>query len=148
VVDRSLLQRKLRDLQRYVREVSEFREIDPAQYRQDWKSQRIVERTLQLAIEVCADVAAHVIADRSLRAPSTYAEAFEVLGEAGLLEPDLRDVLVRMARFRNLVVHESRGSTPIWWCAFSASTSPTSRGSAAPPSAGSGPTESPFRASC
>ncbi len=78
----------------------------PVRYRDYWKTQRIVERTLQLAIEVCADVAAHVIADRALRAPSTYAEAFEILGEAGLLERDLRDVLVRMARFRNLLVHE------------------------------------------
>jgi uncharacterized protein YutE (UPF0331/DUF86 family) len=106
VVDRALIQRKLRDLQRYVREVSEFREIDHARYREDWKTQRIVERTLQLAIEVCADVAAHLIADRALRAPSTYAEAFEILAEAGLLERDLRDVLVRMARFRNLLVYE------------------------------------------
>ncbi len=106
MVDRDLIRRKLRDLERYVREVSEYRAIDSASYQRDWKTQRIVERTLQLAIEVCADVAAHVIADRRLRAPSTYAEAFEVLGEAALLEPDLRDVLVRMARFRNVLVHE------------------------------------------
>lgn len=37
---------------------------------------------------------------------SSGAEAFEVLGEAGLLDPAQRDAMVRMSRFRNLIVHE------------------------------------------
>ena len=47
-----------------------------------------------------------MIADRRLRVPATYAEAFEILGEAGLLDPSLRDAMVRMAGFRNVLVHE------------------------------------------
>lgn len=65
-----------------------------------------MERTLQLAIEVCADIANHVIADRRLRIPATYAEAFEVLSQARLLDTAQREAMVRMARFRNLLVHE------------------------------------------
>ncbi|MBI3455479.1 MAG: DUF86 domain-containing protein [Candidatus Rokubacteria bacterium] len=106
MVDRELLLRKLADLARYLAQVSEFRDITAAQYGGDWKVQRIVERTLQMAIEVCVDVANHVIADRSLRVPATYAEAFEVLAEAGLLDPAERDAMVRMAGFRNVLVHE------------------------------------------
>ena len=37
---------------------------------------------------------------------ATYAEAFEVLAEAGLLDAAQREVMVRMAGFRNVVVHE------------------------------------------
>jgi uncharacterized protein YutE (UPF0331/DUF86 family) len=79
VVDRELLLRKLADLDQYLAQVSEFRDTSVEEYRRDWKVQRIVERTLQMAIEVCVDVANHVIADRGLRVPATYAEAFEVL---------------------------------------------------------------------
>jgi uncharacterized protein YutE (UPF0331/DUF86 family) len=89
-----------------VTQVGEFRGITPEEYRRDWKTQRIVERTLQMAIEVCADVANHIIADRNLRMPGTYAEAFEILGEAGLLTEAHRDAMVRMSGFRNLIVHE------------------------------------------
>ena len=106
MVDRDLILRKLADLDLYLGQVSEFRDIAVEAYRADWKTQRIVERTLQMAIEVCLDVATHIIADRRLRVPATYAEAFEVLGEAGLLEPAQRDALMRMSRFRNLLVHE------------------------------------------
>ncbi len=105
MVDRDLLLRKLGDLDQYLGQVSEYRAITFDQYRGDWKTQRIVERTLQMAIEVCADIANHIIADRGLRVPATYAEAFEVLGEAGLLEAAQRDAMIRMSKFRNVIVH-------------------------------------------
>lgn len=106
MVERELLLRKLAELERYVQQVSEYRALTVEQYRNDWKVQRIVERTLQLAFESCADIANHVIADRGLEVPHTYAGAFESLGRAGLLERDLVDVMVRMAGFRNVLVHE------------------------------------------
>ena len=106
MVDRDLILRKLADLDQYLGQVSEYRDITVEAYRADWKTQRVVERTLQMAIEVCLDVATHIIADRGLRVPTTYSEAFEVLGEAGLLQPAQRDALIRMSRFRNLLVHE------------------------------------------
>jgi len=106
VVDRDLLQRKLSDLEQYVDQVSEYRNIGTEEYRENWRSQRIIERTLQMAIEVCVDVASHVIADRGLPVPSTYVEAFDVLGQAGLIDRDLRDAMVKMVGFRNVIVHD------------------------------------------
>ena len=106
MVDRDLVLRKLADLDLYLAQVSEYRGIGVQEYRADWKIQRIVERTLQMAIEVCVDIANHVIADRGLRVPATYAEAFDVLAEAGLLPVKEREAMVRMVGFRNVVVHE------------------------------------------
>jgi uncharacterized protein YutE (UPF0331/DUF86 family) len=106
VVDRDLILRKLADVDQYLLQLGEYRDISVEQYRGDWKSQRIIERTLQLAIETCMDVASHVIADRGLRIPATYAEAFDVLKEAALIEEKLREAMVGMAKFRNVIVHE------------------------------------------
>jgi uncharacterized protein YutE (UPF0331/DUF86 family) len=106
VVDRDLLRRKLSELSEYVTQVSEYRDLTVDRYRADWKTQRIVERTLQMAIETCLDVASHVLADRGLRAPTTYAETFEVLVQAGLMSAGLGRVMIEMTGFRNVVVHE------------------------------------------
>jgi uncharacterized protein YutE (UPF0331/DUF86 family) len=106
VVDRDLILRKLADLDQYLLQLGEYRDIRVEQYRGDWKSQRIIERTLQLAIETCLDVASHIIADRGLRVPATYAEAFDVLREATLIDEKLREAMVGMAKFRNVIVHE------------------------------------------
>lgn len=106
MVDRDLLLRKLAQLDQYVAQLRELAGVTPDLYRHDWRTQRAVERTLQLAIEACADVANHVIADRGLRTPATYAEIFQVLVESKLLDPALLPVFVAMSRFRNLLVHD------------------------------------------
>jgi hypothetical protein len=71
VGDRDLVLRKLADLDQYVSQVSEDRDIAGEQYRRDWKPQRSIERTLQLAIEVCVDIANQVIAAAALTAAGT-----------------------------------------------------------------------------
>ena len=57
-------------------------------------------------LEAYLDVASHVLSDRGLRAPTTYAETFEVLVQAGLMSADLGRVMIEMTGFRNVVVHE------------------------------------------
>lgn len=106
MVDRELILRKIAALEEYLDQLGEFRSLSVEAYRTDWKTQRIVDRTLHMAIETCLDVGDHLIADRRLRAPSTQAETFEILRDAGLLPASLAESLVRMARFRNLLVHE------------------------------------------
>jgi uncharacterized protein YutE (UPF0331/DUF86 family) len=65
-----------------------------------------VERTLQMMIELCADIFGHVISDNGWSAPETYAEIFRVLGEHAVLTPEQTAVMVKMAKFRNIVVYQ------------------------------------------
>ena len=60
---------------------------------------------LQVSIEVCLDVASHIIASERLRAPKDYADSFTVLNEAGIISSDLCNKLRQMAKFRNRLVH-------------------------------------------
>lgn len=106
MVDVALVLRKLASLADYRQQLGEYATITVDEYRSDWKVQRIVERTLQMMIELCADVAGHVIADDKLRTPETYADTFRVLGENGILSVDLVAVMEKMAKFRNIVVHQ------------------------------------------
>jgi uncharacterized protein YutE (UPF0331/DUF86 family) len=64
LVDKALILRKLADLDTYVSQVGEFVSIGLENYKSDWKTQRIVERTLQMAIEVCVDITNHIIGGR------------------------------------------------------------------------------------
>jgi uncharacterized protein YutE (UPF0331/DUF86 family) len=72
----------------------------------DWKTQRIVERTLQLIIETCTDKANHIISDEQLRTPNTHLDAFKVLNESNIIAGDLLTIMVKMAKFRNIIVHQ------------------------------------------
>jgi uncharacterized protein YutE (UPF0331/DUF86 family) len=106
MVDRDLILRRLAMLETYPQQLAPYREVDIDVYRQDWKTRRIVERTLHLAIETCMDVADHLVADRRLRVPETGAESFEILADAGLLPRELGAALASIVGFRNILVHD------------------------------------------
>jgi uncharacterized protein YutE (UPF0331/DUF86 family) len=55
VVDRTLILRKLSNLEEYYAQIEEYKGIALEQYTKDWKIQRIIERTLQMMIETCSD---------------------------------------------------------------------------------------------
>ena len=57
-------------------------------------------------IELCTDIAGHIISDRKLRVPVSYADTFKSLAEAALITPKISDVMEKMAKFRNIVVHQ------------------------------------------
>ncbi|MFB3926894.1 MAG: DUF86 domain-containing protein [Syntrophales bacterium] len=106
MVDRNLILRKISELEEYSGQIREFSDISVEQYALDWKVQRIVERTLQMMIELCVDIANHIISDKNLRVPVTYADTFRVLFENDLIDKPLYETMDKMAKFRNIVVHD------------------------------------------
>jgi uncharacterized protein YutE (UPF0331/DUF86 family) len=63
------------------------------------------ERALQLAVQICIDIGAHLIAELGLDQPDDYRGVFEVLKRADLIDADLADSLGEAAGQRNLLVH-------------------------------------------
>lgn len=106
VAEAALVLRKLRALRAHRDELREFEPVTLECYRADWKVQRIVERTLHMMVEICADVASHLVAAESLRVATSVADAFRCLEEGGILSPDLTPRMVAMAGFRNILVHQ------------------------------------------
>ena len=105
MVDPALILRKLSELQEFSAQLREYQTITAAQYAADWKTQRIVDRTLQMAIEVCLDIAGHIISDKRYRIPTSYADTFRVLFENRVIDEHLLSALENMARCRNFIVH-------------------------------------------
>ena len=109
MVDVIVVQRKLSQLDTYLQQVREFCTITLEEYQGEWKIQRIVERTLQMMIETCVDIANHLISDRGMRSPTGYADTFQILKENAIVDDSLYDSLEKMAKFRNIVVHQYEG---------------------------------------
>jgi uncharacterized protein YutE (UPF0331/DUF86 family) len=61
--------------------------------------------TLQLAIEGSIEIATHICSADNLGVPSSYAEAFQLLADAGVVPCEVAAQLRRMAQFRNRIVH-------------------------------------------
>jgi len=105
MVDKALLLRKLAELEKNLEQIREYSNITIEQYSSDWKVQRIIERTLQIMIETCVDISGHIISDKGYRIPKSYADTFRILYEENILEKELFEIMEKMAKFRNIVVH-------------------------------------------
>jgi len=105
LVDKILIMRKLTELETYIKQAQEYSTITVKKYSRDWKIQRIVERTLQMMIELCVDIANHIIADKKYRVPTSYSDTFQVFEEEGILSKKQYKTLKNMAQFRNIIIH-------------------------------------------
>ena len=89
----------LQDWERYLASVS------LEDMRQDRDRRNMVLHALLVAIQSAIDIANHLVAEHTLRRPSTYRESFEILSESGILSADLAQRLATLAGFRNVLVH-------------------------------------------
>ncbi|MEK6678632.1 MAG: DUF86 domain-containing protein [Nitrospirota bacterium] len=106
MVDKLLIGRKLAEMETYLSQIKGFSKVSVAEYKRNWKTQRIVERTLQIMIELCIDVANHLVSDKGMRLPTGYADTFKVLMEEKIIGKNLFKTMEKMAKFRNIIVHQ------------------------------------------
>ncbi len=86
---------KLRKLSQVPREefLRDFTKLESAKY------------LLQVSIQICIDMANHIIASEGWRNPRDYADAFRVLWERGVIPKDFLDTAIQMVGLRNRLVH-------------------------------------------
>ena len=104
--DKEVIESKLRFLKEYLTDLEEFETVSLTDYQKSKKDQRFVERTLQLACEACIDTAAHIISRQGLREPKDNKDLFQILFESSIISEPVREAMVKMSKFRNIVVHD------------------------------------------
>jgi uncharacterized protein YutE (UPF0331/DUF86 family) len=106
LVDAERVVERLQRLEVLLARLEEIHALGEAAYLEDLSLRLEAERALQLALQICIDLAAQVLTERGLPVPATYAELFPALARAGDLPAELADRLAAAARQRNLLVHE------------------------------------------
>ena len=71
---------------------------------EDEDTQDIVSVNLERAVQVCTDIASHIVADSNEEPPNSMGAAFESLVCLGLIAQDLADRMKRAVGFRNISV--------------------------------------------
>lgn len=92
-------------IQQYVADLRQMAAITEAAFLENRERQYAVLHALQLAIEASVEIATHICAADKLGIPASYAEAFDLIEQAGIVDRQLGTDLKAMARFRNRIVH-------------------------------------------
>jgi uncharacterized protein YutE (UPF0331/DUF86 family) len=88
-----------------LRELRDHGRLSRDEFLGDRRTVNSAKYLLIVATEAALDICNHLAARRGGRSPADYADCIAVLSEIGVIDADLRTRLVRMARFRNLLVH-------------------------------------------
>jgi len=104
-LDHQIVAEKLESLRRCVRRIEEKRPSTPEALLGDYDLQDILVLNLSRAVQLCVDIAAHLISDLEIPLPNTMGNTFDSLAQAGLLETRLAARLKKAVGFRNVAVH-------------------------------------------
>jgi len=96
---------RLRKLKEYIEELQPYVSLTLEEYLGDKERQRAIERTLQLAAQVCIDIGNYLVAYYGLQTPDKPENIFSILGRENLISEPLAQRLVGLVRFRNILVH-------------------------------------------
>jgi uncharacterized protein YutE (UPF0331/DUF86 family) len=104
-MDRLIVERKLDSLQRCLARIAYKRPETAEVLKADIDLQDVLVLNLSRAVQVCVDLATHLISDLSLPPPDTMGEAFDRLATAGALDAALALRMKKAVGFRNIAVH-------------------------------------------
>jgi uncharacterized protein YutE (UPF0331/DUF86 family) len=105
MIDKRLVERKIRKMEQYLRELNTVRAQSLEEFTQNTMVKRFVERNIELAIEQMIDICKHLVAGLNLAEPETYAECFDILYENKAIPAKSLPTFKAMARFRNRLIH-------------------------------------------
>ncbi|MCA9600284.1 MAG: DUF86 domain-containing protein [Myxococcales bacterium] len=112
MVNRDLLAAKLAELAERVERAQKHCPESVEELSKDADALDLVSFNLMLAVQTCADVASHIIADEGWPVARTLAEGFHRLRDHGVLTPETAEALCRAVGLRNVVVHGYAGVNP------------------------------------
>lgn len=105
MVNRDVIAAKLVDLSGRVAQVRKHCPEEMKQLAANHDTLDLVSFNLMLAVQSCADIASHIIADERWPAARSLAEGFERLVDHGILDRATAQALGKAVGLRNVIAH-------------------------------------------
>ncbi|MBV9140849.1 MAG: DUF86 domain-containing protein [Pseudonocardiales bacterium] len=105
-LDPALIHERLREIQLLLADLVEIGEVDAERLRRDRLTRHVVERVLSQIVELAGSINVHIVAALLGRSPGSYADSFDEVARAGILEWGLATALRPSVGMRNVLVHD------------------------------------------
>lgn len=104
VVDKNLLNEKLESLKNFLLQIENM-QFDETGLSDNVDIQQLLSFRLQQSVEICIDIATHIIANTGLPKAETARDAFDELGKNKVISKQTAVNMGKAGNFRNLIVH-------------------------------------------
>ena len=106
MINQDIILNKTSKVYHHLNRIRSKREISLEDFFMDLDRQEIILFNLQMAVQNCIDIAAHIISDDELGMAGSTSEMFYILQENAYLTFELAEKMVAAVGFRNIAVHE------------------------------------------
>ena len=106
MVDRDLILAKAGAVKKHLKRILKKSDIDLSAFLKDIDRQESILFNIQMAVQNCIDIAAHIVSEEGFGVPGSTNEMFYLLEENGFLHTALTEKMAKAVGFRNLIVHE------------------------------------------
>lgn len=104
-IDRELLSARIQEMLAFVQELKGLSNISHEDFVRNRERQYAVMHLLQLAIEGAISIGNYLVSRKRLGVPENYQDIFAMLERDGTLPAEFAAEMMKMARFRNRLVH-------------------------------------------
>jgi uncharacterized protein YutE (UPF0331/DUF86 family) len=106
MVDKDLILAKAGSIQRHCSRIVDKSNVTLNVFKDDLDRQDVVLFNMQMAIQNCIDIAAHIVSEEGYGVPGSANEMFYLIEENKIIKRELTERIVKAVGLRNLIVHE------------------------------------------
>ncbi len=104
-INRDLIIKRFDKLNELLEIFNEFKGIPKNKFLSNSTLCLSAQRALEISINICIDVGAHILSIYNNEKPETYSVIFERLEKLEIINNERKDTLIKMVKFRNLLGH-------------------------------------------
>lgn len=105
-MNRQVIENKLESLRRCLQRVEERCPDSVDALIKDIDAQDVLTLNLSRAVQLCVDIALHILSARNHTLPQTMAGAFTALAEEGVIDTGLAEKMRKAVGFRNIAIYK------------------------------------------
>lgn len=105
MIDKNLIEEKIRNIQEYITEVEPILSLRTREIMGNVEKLRTLERNFQLIVDEMLDVNIYFIKEMNLESPDDFQNTFETVGTHGILPSDFAYKIAPAVGLRNRIVH-------------------------------------------
>ena len=104
-MDKLILEKKVDSILRCLNRIDDRIPDSEYDFLRDFDAQDVVILNLTRAVQLCVDIATHILSTTNQPVPSTMSEAFISLERINIISAEIADKMKRSVGYRNVAVH-------------------------------------------
>ena len=105
IIDRNIILNRFNKMDELIEILEELKKKSKDDFLSNYLFYLSAQRALETCINICIDIGNHILSNNKNGKPETYSEIFIDLAKIDIIDDELKEKLIKMTKFRNLIGH-------------------------------------------